>query len=229
VFRTQPPPAQRLLIFARLPVLGDVKTRLAATIGDARALAVYEAMLRDTLHSVGLSDESLSIEVLWAPGRHVDSTLLRRAFPGYALAMQTGPTLGDRLAIAFSERFYFHRTQKIVAIGVDDPLLPRTLIDSAFELLDSCEWVLGPATDGGYYLIGCRAAAFDNEVFGGIDWGTDSVFSATVSKIRAWQTTLAVLPARSDIDVADDLHRFIRQSPPGELSRLLTEWQWDQQ
>src|SRR5918911_532284 len=103
MFPTIPPPASRLLVFARLPEPGKVKTRLA--------------------HD-----------------------------------------LGDRLAMAFSERFFFHRTQKCVAIGVDEPALPRALIDHAVALLDSCDWVIGPAGDGGYYLIGCRAAAYDTAI-----------------------------------------------------------------
>ena len=70
---------------------------------------------------------------------------LRGAFGEHAKAVQTGATLGDRLSMAFSERFFFHRTEKIVVIGVDDPLLPRELIDHAFALLDSCEYVVGPA------------------------------------------------------------------------------------
>ena len=67
MFATIPPPPNRLLVFARLPEAGKVKTRLAADLGDERTLAVYEAMLRDLLANVGASDETLDIEVLWAP------------------------------------------------------------------------------------------------------------------------------------------------------------------
>jgi glycosyltransferase A (GT-A) superfamily protein (DUF2064 family) len=141
--------------------------------------------------------------------------------------MQTGATLGDRMSMAFSERFFFHRTQKIVAIGVDEPRLTRELIDHAFALLDSCEWVVGPATDGGYYLIGCRSAAFDTSIFDDIAWGTADVLSATVAKIADAGATLATLPERSDIDVAEDLDRFIAgaRDASGELPALLRGWQ----
>lgn len=199
------PPPQRLLVFARLPEHGAVKTRLAAEIGDDRALAVYSAMLRDALASIGESKEGTEVEVMWAPTEGADSDSLSRAFGSRSLAMQTGTTLGDRLSMAFSERFFFHRTERIIAVGVDDPTLPRPLIDAAFALLESCDWVLGPARDGGYYLIGCRGPAFDNDAFQDIEWGTPSVFSATVAKIRGWQRNLAVLPMRSDIDTAADL------------------------
>jgi rSAM/selenodomain-associated transferase 1 len=227
MFATVPPPPQRLLVFARLPERGRVKTRLAAAIGDERALAVYEAMLADVLAAVGESSAETEIEVLWAPTENADGDSLRRAFGDRSLAMQTGATLGDRMSMAFSERFFFHRTQKIVAIGVDEPRLTRELIDHAFALLDSCEWVVGPATDGGYYLIGCRSAAFDTSIFDGIAWGTADVLSATVAKIADAGATLATLPERSDIDVAEDLDRFIAgaRDASGELPALLRGWQ----
>lgn len=203
-----PPPRRRLLVFARLPELGRVKTRLAADLGEARALEVYEEMLRELIASLGESTPDLEIEFLWAPSPDANGDALRRAFRHHATAMQTGDTLGDRLSMAFSERFYFHRTETIVAIGVDDPALPRPLLQQAFELLESVEWVVGPATDGGYYLIGCRALAFDCSVFDGIDWGTPTVLGATLDRIRALQATVAVLPERFDIDTAEDLERY---------------------
>ena len=205
MFETIPPPPQRLLVFARLPERGAVKTRLAAEIGDDRALAVYSAMLRDALASIGESKDDTEVEVMWAPTEAADGDALSKAFGPRSLAMQTGETFGDRLSMAFSERFFFHRTDRIIAVGVDDPTIPRPLIDTAFALLESCDWVVGPAQDGGYYLIGCRGPAFDNDAFQDIAWGTASVFPATIAKIRTWQRNLAILPMRSDIDTAADL------------------------
>ena len=164
------------------------------------------------------------IEVLWAPTEAASGEALRRAFDAYPVAMQTGHSLGDRLSMAFSERFFFHRTEKIVAIGVDEPSLRRALIDDAVSLLESCDWVVGPAADGGYYLIGCRAAAFDSAIFSGIEWGTERVFTETLAKIRAWGTTVAVLPLRNDIDVIDDLRRYAADARDGHLAQLVREW-----
>ncbi|HEY3056919.1 MAG TPA: TIGR04282 family arsenosugar biosynthesis glycosyltransferase, partial [Thermoanaerobaculia bacterium] len=207
---TTAPPPQRLLVFARLPELGKVKTRIAASLGDERTLAVYETMLRDLLQSIGASTPETEIEIVWAPTAAANGESLRRAFGERNLAMQTGTTLGDRLAMAFSERFFFQATQKIIAIGVDDPRLSRETVDHAFALLDSCEWVLGPATDGGYYLIGCRAGAFDTSVFVDIEWGSEKVLATTQERIRALGSTVAMLPMRSDIDTAEDLERYER-------------------
>ncbi|HVR40797.1 MAG TPA: TIGR04282 family arsenosugar biosynthesis glycosyltransferase [Thermoanaerobaculia bacterium] len=207
MFPTVPPPPRRLLVFARLPELGRVKTRLASDIGDERALEVYNAMLHDVIGAIGTSNPELEIEVMWAPSADANGDALRRAFDGHATAMQTGETLGDRLAMAFSERFFFHRTLTIVTIGVDDPSITRELIDHAFALLDSVEWVIGPATDGGYYLIGCRMGAFNVEVFREMEWGTSRVFATTLARIREWNATVAVLPEHMDIDVEEDLRR----------------------
>ena len=223
MFATTAPPPQRLLVFARLPERGQVKTRLARDLGDDRALAVYEAMLHDTLRGIGGPTPELEIEVMWAPTAAADGLSLRRAFGELPLAMQTGDTLGDRLSMAFSERFFFHKTDKIVAIGVDDPLLGRDLLDGAFRLLDSCEWVIGPASDGGYYLIGCRAGAYNSAIFTDVQWGTDVVLSATLQRIREWGGSVAMLPERSDIDVVEDLRTF---RGDGAVGALLREWGW---
>ncbi len=222
MFPTVPPPPQRLLVFARLPEHGRVKTRLAADVGETQALAIYEAMLRDLIASIGESTSNTEIEFLWPPTPGANGEKLRAAFAHHAVAMQTGADLSDRLAMAFSERFFFHRTEKIIAIGADDPKLPRALIEHAFALLDSCEYVVGPAADGGYYLIGCRALSFDIEVFQDIDWGTPAVFDATMKKIAALERTVAVLPERYDIDVAEDLNRYASEEHDGELARLLS-------
>jgi len=221
MFPTVPPPPQRLLVFARLPELGKVKTRLAADVGDERALAIYEAMLRDLIAGIGDSTPETEIEFLWPPTEGANGEALRRAFAHHSVAMQTGATLGDRLSMALSERFFFHRTDKIVVIGADDPTLSRELIDRTFALLDSCEYVLGPAADGGYYLIGCRAPSFDPVVFQDIEWGTSTVLAATLQRIASIGRTVALLPERYDIDTAEDLMRYIAEGRDGELSRVL--------
>lgn len=201
-----------------------MKTRLAAEIGDEQALSVYTAMLRSVLARVGTSDERTEIEVLWAPTAAANGDSLRAAFgETHALAMQTGETLGDRLSMAFSERFFFHRTHRIIAIGVDEPAITRELIDHAFALLESVEWVVGPATDGGYYLIGCRGASFSVEAFSGIEWGTAAVLEATMARIRDLGATVATLPERSDIDTSADLQRFVELHPQSDVAKATRE------
>lgn len=222
MFPTVPPPPQRLLVFARLPELGKVKTRLAADVGEERALAIYQAMLRDLIANIGDSTPDTEVEFLWPPTPNANGAVLRAAFAHHSTAMQTGVGLGDRLSMALSERFFFHRTDKIVVIGSDDPTLTRELIEHAFALLDSCEYVLGPATDGGYYLFGCRALSFDPIVFTDVDWGTSTVLASTLQRIAAMGRTVALLPERYDIDTGADLERYLNDGHDGELARLLS-------
>lgn len=212
MFATIPPPPLRLLVFARLPELGKVKTRIAAELGDARALEAYTKMLREVLTGIGTSTPDLEIEVMWPPTPSANGEALRNAFAPHATAMQTGPGLGDRMSMAMSERFFFHRTEKIVIIGVDDPSITRELIEHAFALLESCEYVLGPASDGGYYLIGARALSYDPSIFQDIEWGTSTVLAATLARIAALGRTVALLPEHSDIDTASDLQRYELES-----------------
>ena len=226
MFSTTPPPPNRLLVFARLPEIGRVKSRIAATLGETKALAAYEAMLGDLQVSIGESTEDTEVEILWAPTPEANGDALRHAFGNRNVAMQAGASLGDRLSIAFAERFFFHRTEKIIAIGVDDPSLSRELIDQAFALLDSCEWVVGPASDGGYYLIGCRAASFQVSVFADMAWGTASVLQDTLERIRATEGSVALLPRRSDLDREEDLQQYAAVAPPGAVRDLLIRWGW---
>ncbi|MEO8215798.1 MAG: TIGR04282 family arsenosugar biosynthesis glycosyltransferase [Acidobacteriota bacterium] len=226
-FSTALPSRNRLLVFARVPERGLVKTRLADVLGAEKTLTIYEAMVADLLQSVGTSDESLKIEILWTGSEAVRGRTLRQYFAEYSLAQQTGETLGVRLAMAFAERIFFHRTEKVLAIGTDDPGLPRDLINTALNILESCEWVLGPAHDGGYYLIGCRASAFDPDVFENIPWGTETVFDETVRRIRGIGATLAVLPRRTDIDRLEDLQEYLQHAgTEAAMARLTRDWTW---
>ena len=225
-FPTAPRSLQRLLVFARLPRLGDVKKRLAADIGDERSLSLYSAMLEDLLESIGDSDPEIAIEIAWTAEGSVDGQAARRAFGDRELIWQTGKDLGERLVVAFSERIIFHRSEKIIAIGVDDPSLTRDCIRNAFQLLDSCEWIAGPAGDGGYYLIGCRSASFHPSVFEKIAWGESTVFAQTEESVRALGSSLAILPERVDIDTAAGLEDYLTRFEEGapRVRKLAREW-----
>jgi rSAM/selenodomain-associated transferase 1 len=225
-FRTRIPPKNRLLVFARVPEMGRVKSRLAREIGEEQALEIYRAMLDDVLEGVGASTGDTEVEILWTGSENVGGSDLRAAFGERRLAMQAGDILGDRLAVAFSERIFFYGAEKVMAIGTDDPTLSREQVDVALSLLDSCEWVVGPAHDGGYYLLGCRGEAYHTSVFRDVAWGTASVFATTVEKIRGLNATVAILPMRRDLDELSDLEAFA--ADPRNLERrtgaLLRTW-----
>ncbi len=226
MFPTTLRPRQKLLVFARLPEIGRVKTRIAAEIGHEKTLDAYRAMLLDLLDRIGPSSDETQVEIMWTASRDASGGDLREVFGNRTLAMQTGVTLGDRMSIAFSERIFFHNASKVIAIGTDEPGVDRVIVDRAFRLLDSCDWVIGPASDGGYYLLGCRAADYFPDVFANIEWSTDRVLEATIEKIRAKGHSVALLPVRNDIDHAADLEAFATRHKGGRLGDLLHEWGW---
>lgn len=225
-FPTRRLPRTRLLVFARVPELGLVKTRLAASIGDERALALYEAMLADLLDAIGPSDDRLQIEIVWTGSDTLDGDRVRKTFDGHLLSRQCGNTLGERLVVAFSERVVFHEDRKVLVIGADLPTLSRRDVDAAARLLDVCDWVVGPASDGGYYLLGCRGASFDPHVFQDIDWSSATVLASTLERIRSIGETVAMLPERRDIDTVEDLDAYAECETANatRLATLLEKW-----
>lgn len=226
-FATRSLPKNRLMIFARVPELGRVKSRLARELGNERTLHVYSAMLRDLLEGIGPSDDEILVEVLWTGSEDVDGAALREHFGEHRISQQAGATLGDRLALAFTERIAFYQAEKLIAIGIDEPSLSRQSIRCAFRLLDSCEWVVGPAADGGYYLIGCRAAAFAVDNFENIRWGSAEVLAETVARIRSSGATMAMLPVRNDIDELEDLRAYSSiAAPDRRVAQVLRQWGW---
>jgi rSAM/selenodomain-associated transferase 1 len=227
-FATIRHPPSRLLIFARVPERGLVKTRLASQLGEERTLALYQAMLQDLVQSIGPSDLQIAVEVVWTATAQASGPSIRHLFPGLELSMQCGSSLGERLLVALDERFVFHQAEKLIAIGSDDPTIDRPLIETAFALLDCCDWVVGPAVDGGYYLIGCRAGSFSIRVFEGIDWGQSSVLERTLETLKDLHETVALLPVRTDLDGVDDVREFSRagKTSAARTLQILRDWGW---
>lgn len=187
---------QALLILTRNPELGKCKTRLAATIGDAAALAVYTFLLEHTARvtrSVEHTDkhvfysERLGDGQIWEPA----------VFTGH---LQQGADLGARIQNAF-ETAFAAGYRKVVLIGSDLYELYPADLAAAFASLDTHQAVVGPATDGGYYLMGLTRrvpALFRNKA-----WGTDTVLEATLQDLQGISTFL--LPPRNDIDRYEDI------------------------
>ncbi|MGK0360489.1 MAG: rSAM/selenodomain-associated transferase 1 [Bradymonadia bacterium] len=191
--------AQKLMIFAKSPAPGRVKTRLAPAIGEAGAARLHTAFVRDV---VARHDTLARALTVWRAG---DLAHPLWAELGVDLATQCDGDLGDRLAGAFATELA--DGSAVVVLGTDSPTLPQGLVDRAFADLQTHPVVLGPACDGGYYLIGVRGAV--PPVFKGIDWGTESVFAQTVEALNAAGIEFAVLPYWYDVDRPDDL-RMLR-------------------
>jgi len=195
-----------LIIFAKYPEPGRVKTRLAAELGDAEAVRVYRACAEMVLAETDSPGGSAGYDValaFWPPEKINEMRLW--IGPEIKIAPQQGHDLGSRMQHAFAVGFT-GGYEKIIIIGADCPAVTQELISKAFVLLDSQDAVIGPAADGGYYLIGLRhtmSALFDK-----ISWGTELVCNQTLAHCRALNITCALLPELRDIDRIEDLDYY---------------------
>lgn len=189
-----------IIIFARNPELGKVKTRLAKQIGDELTLQVYTEMLHHT-HDITCH---LDYDKFVYYSDHINENDLWEN-DLYEKRLQEGSSLGDRMMISFFELFQ-QGYAKIVIIGSDCPELTGFIIDDAFEKLHSHDVVIGPSTDGGYYLLGLTHLLPD--LFKDKEWSTNKVLVETIKDIVRLKKSSYFLTELSDIDTAEDLHRF---------------------
>ncbi|MFT5124294.1 MAG: rSAM/selenodomain-associated transferase 2/rSAM/selenodomain-associated transferase 1 [Kiritimatiellia bacterium] len=185
---------EQLIIFAKRPEPGKVKTRLAATVGDDRALQIYRQLVAHTLKQARACRAKLAVH--FAP---VEAEVDMRTWLGDDLVYIAQPDgdLGARMLAAFSPG------RCSVIIGTDCPGITDALIHQAFDQLDHADLVVGPTDDGGYYLIGAREPY--PELFRAIPWSTDAVYALTRARAAALGLTVAELPQLSDVDVEADL------------------------
>jgi rSAM/selenodomain-associated transferase 1 len=194
------PKMRRLLLFARRPRLGKVKTRLCPPLEPDQALALYRAFLTDQLSLLRRCAADYHVEVWW-DGR-ADETLAGFDLAGIEQCEQVDGDLGARLAHAFAAA-----DEPAVAIGADSPTLGRDAIDAAFAALSELRpVVLMPAIDGGYVLIGLRSKR--PEVFSGIPWGGPHVAAATLEQAKKQGLRVQLLPHGYDVDDESGLRRL---------------------
>ena len=191
-------PKRALGIFAKQPILGQVKTRLTAATSDQWAQQVAQAFLEDSLDRFGPVDAARIIAYAPAEARTFFHAVAKGRFD---LVLQTDGDLGQRLR-GFFESMRRQGYTRIVVVGADSPTLPVAHIKQAFESLEISDVVIGPATDGGYCLIGGNEN--DVPLFDGIPWSTPRVLDATIEKARAASARLTLLPPWYDVDTADD-------------------------
>lgn len=191
-----------LLIFLKNPRPGQVKTRLARTVGDAEALRIYRFLLEKTRRAA-----LAAVAERWL--FYSDEIDVGDGWPGdlFAKKIQRGAELGARMADAFRQAFEA-KAARVVIIGSDCPALDGARIDEAFARLDAHDFVLGPTTDGGYYLLGMKQ--FEPALFQNIAWSTAEVLSQTALVIRALGRSAALLPPLSDVDTEADWRAYMR-------------------
>ncbi len=206
----------RLGVFLKLPVPGKVKTRLAATIGPDRAAFEYERMVEHVLnHTVAPLREKLAVTLWGDPFEPREEYDRKWGDRGFEIALQQGATLGDRMLHALGD-------SKAIVIGSDCVRLqPKHLLEASAALDDGADLVLGPATDGGYYLVATRVA--QPELFRDIEWSTPSVFKTTIARALGLKLRVHVLEKLSDIDTWDDLIAsplYVRDARPDDARAI---------
>lgn len=207
-----------LLIFVRFPERGQVKTRLAAKIGEDAALDLYRYSVADAVKLAALTEIPF---VLYCYPHEATEAMAAWLGDGTPCEAQQGNDLGERMLTALQSGLREH--DRVVLIGSDIPDLPPATVLEAFAALESHDAVVGPAFDGGYYLIGFSLRALCPALFQSIPWGGQRVFEITMQAAEEQGLTVRVLPYRADIDEYSDLTAFFQRNKamaPGVLSTL---------
>ena len=189
--------SKALIIFIKNPVLGKVKTRLAATVGNLKAFEIYKKLLNHTQKITLLIDadkflfyaDFLNREDEWPNNRFIKH-------------LQKGNDLGERMCNAFESTF-LNKYQKVIIIGSDCIDLSTSVIEDAYKLLNNSDVVIGPAKDGGYYLLGMKNP--HPCLFRNVSWSTSEVLKQTLSICRSQHLNYSLLPPLTDIDAENDL------------------------
>ena len=202
-----------LVIFAKAPVPGQVKTRLSPALTEDEAATLHGSFVLDTLErtkaAVGKFKLPVDRFLACAPSSSHVFFRIMEARHGVTLLDQEGEDLGGRMHHAF-DCLFSRGYQRVCLVGTDVPSLPLTHYRDAVESLPRHDLVIGPARDGGYYLIGLTQPRAD--LFTGIPWSTDRVMALTQQKAAAAGLRTALLPAWSDLDTLDDLQALIDES-----------------
>ena len=213
-----------LVIMAKAPRLGAVKTRLAPSLSPAAVTAFYGCLLEDTL---ALARSLGDVEVaIMCPDSDVNE-LAQLAGSEVSVLAQKGDGLAAGLTSVFAHFVEGHQ-RRVIAFNSDSPHLPRSVLEDAFETLAAHDVVVGPTHDGGYYLVGAKAS--HPALFEGDGMGTSSALKRLLSRVRALELSVGFADPFYDIDVADDLSRLARELhlAPARAPRTaawLKEWE----
>jgi uncharacterized protein len=208
-----------LVLYARAPRAGRVKTRMLPWLTEREALRLHCALLEDSLHLLRTGAAAagavpfLSLSEPWEAQDRAACAAIARAAAGLARLPQTGGDLGERLAVTF-RTLIARGFERVVVIGSDSPTLAPAILQEAFAALEKPrDVVLGPAEDGGYYLVGARR--FMRDMFEGVPWGTARVLRVTRATLRRRGARVVLLPVWFDVDRPRDLDRLCRHPPVG--------------
>jgi rSAM/selenodomain-associated transferase 1 len=187
-------------IVMKFPVPGAVKSRLARDIGEAAATETYRKVAEGVLCRTRPKTGEYERIIFYSPAdmRHRFGEWM----PDESLSPQRGADIGEVMANAINEMFD-HGAAKAVLTGTDIPGLCREIIEQAFSELDGSDVVIGPAKDGGYYLVGMKSPI--PGLFRGLSWGSEKVYGETVSVIDTLGLTMSTVETLADLDTVEDL------------------------
>lgn len=208
-----PAPSDALIIFARYPEPGRVKTRLAESIGGVAAAELYAAFVTD----LGARLAAPAWEVTWAIAPPDRGFARRFGLPHERCVPQVGADLGSRMHAALAAAADSGKT-RCVLIGTDMPQIEPGVVREALARLEWSDLVLGPAEDGGYYLIAMRRA---HDVFAGVEWSSPRVLEQTLARAQALGLRASLLAPGFDIDTLHDLDRLCALLDAPELATSL--------
>jgi len=189
----------RLIVYAKKPAAGLSKTRLGATIGNEGATGFYSRCLIQYLTSVIQAKPSYDIELSIASAD--DMAFFIGGFPELAVVSQVQGGLGDRMWASLYNAFSAGY-KRVVLTGSDIPGLTTEVIAQAFRALEHASVAIGPASDGGYYLVAMRAPGWD--IFERVDWSTDLVLAQTLERLKAHDVDHQLLEELGDVDTVSD-------------------------
>ncbi len=195
----------RLVVFLKAPRSGEVKTRLAETLGADAARAAYRQLVETLLANLASLH---AVELCFAPP-DASAEIKPWLRADWSACPQSGGDLGARLHAAFTEHF-LSDAEQVVIIGSDCPDVTATDIEDAWLALTGHDVVLGPALDGGYWLVGLRAP--QPGLFTAMPWSTDAVFAETMRRARESDLRIAVLRELADVDTVADWERWLRRA-----------------
>jgi rSAM/selenodomain-associated transferase 1 len=218
--------ARCCVLFTKTARPGRVKTRLQPVLSPVEAAELHQAFLDDLLPR--LAKGAFSLQIAWdlAPGETMPETEVGGTpVPGVE---QHGAHLGERLFNGLSQAS--RDAPVVVAVGSDHPELSTSTVEEAFARLErGADVVVGPAEDGGYYLVGVRRATLTPRLFEDVAWGSGTVLCSTLSRCRSLGLAVEQLPRGRDVDVPEDLDRlarFLRSGQPAcpATERVLRRW-----
>jgi rSAM/selenodomain-associated transferase 1 len=190
-----------IIIFQKNPERGKVKTRLAKTIGEAKALEVYRLLLQHTHDQIALLDYDIFVYF----EKEIDPAFVRNQ--RYVGALQDEGDLGQKMMDALKEVFA-RGYQKTIVIGSDCAELNNKVLEEAIDQLFDNDLVIGPARDGGYYLIGMKK--LHDTLFKNMPWSTSEVFINTFTEAKRLGLKTSLLRELTDVDVYEDLDEDLK-------------------